>query len=62
MNILSSLIKYEKQKKKIEDFNVQSIWENKTLNYKNFKKLHSFGRYSLALTICELFLDLYISL
>ena len=42
LNILSSLIKYEKQKKKIEDFNVQSIWENKTLNYKNFKKLHSF--------------------
>ena len=42
LNILSSLIKYEKQKKKIEDFNVQSIWENKNLNYKDFKKLHSF--------------------
>ena len=42
LNILSSLIKYEKQKKKIEDFNIQSIWENKSLNYKNFKKLHSF--------------------
>ena len=42
LNILSSLIKYEKQKKKIEDFNVQSIWENNNLNYKNFKKLHSF--------------------
>ena len=41
-NILSSLIKYEKQKKKIEDFNIQSIWENKNLNYKDFKKLHSF--------------------
>ena len=42
LNILSSLIKYEKQKKKIEDFNVQSIWENKLLNYNDFKKLHSF--------------------
>ena len=42
LNILSSLIKYEKQKKKIEDFNVQSIWENKRLNYNDFKKLHSF--------------------
>ncbi len=42
LNILSSLIKYEKQKNKIEDFNVQSIWENKHLNYNDFKKLHSF--------------------
>ena len=42
LNILSSLIKYEKQNKKIEDFNVQSIWENNNLNYKDFKKLHSF--------------------
>ena len=42
LNILSSLIKYEKQKKKIEDFNVQSIWENNRLKYNDFKKLHSF--------------------
>ncbi|MAV56438.1 MAG: heparinase [Candidatus Pelagibacter sp.] len=42
LNILSSLIKYEKQKEKIEDFNVKSIWENKHLNYSDFKKLHSF--------------------
>ncbi len=42
LNILSSLIKYEKQKKKIEDFNVQSIWENKPSKYNDFKKLHSF--------------------
>ncbi len=42
LNILSLLIKYEKQKTKIEDFNVQSIWENKYLNYNDFKKLHSF--------------------
>ena len=42
LNILSSLIKYEKQKNKIEDFKVQSIWENKNISDKNFKKLHSF--------------------
>ena len=36
LNILSLLIKYEKQKKKIEDFNVQSIWENKDLKYNDF--------------------------
>ena len=42
LNILSSLIKYEKQKNKIEDFNIQSIWENKNLKYNDFKKIHSF--------------------
>ena len=42
LNILSSLIKYEKQKKKIEDFNIKSIWKNENLNYSDFKKLHSF--------------------
>ncbi len=42
LNILSLLIKYEKQKNKIENFNIQSIWENKNLNYNDFKKLHSF--------------------
>ena len=42
LSILSSLIKYEKQKKKIEDFNVKSIWKNENLNYSDFRKLHSF--------------------
>ena len=42
LHTLSLLIKYDKQKKKIEEFNIQSIWENKNLNYKDFKKLHSF--------------------
>jgi len=42
LNILSSLIKYEKQKNKIEDFNIKSIWKSQSLNYNNFKKLHSF--------------------
>ena len=39
LNILSSLIKYGKQKQKIEDFNVQSIWENKQINY-NLSLIH----------------------
>ena len=42
LNILSSLIKYEKQKKKIEEFNVHSIWNSKNLTDKDFRKLHSF--------------------
>ena len=42
LKILSSLIKYEKQKRKIEDFNIQSVWKNKKLNFKDYKKLHSF--------------------
>ena len=42
LNILSSLIKYKKQKKKIEDFNIQSIWKSRNLNYNDFRKLHSF--------------------
>ncbi len=42
LNILSSLIKYEKQKKKIEDFNIHSVWGNNNLNFGDFKKIHSF--------------------
>tara|TARA_B100001250_G_scaffold341791_1_gene309899 strand:- start:1962 stop:3587 length:1626 start_codon:yes stop_codon:yes gene_type:complete len=42
LSILSCLIKYEKQKNKIEDFYVNSIWENKKINDKDYKKLHSF--------------------
>ena len=41
LSILSCLIKYEKKKNKIEDFNVDSIWEKK-INEKDIKKLHSF--------------------
>ncbi len=42
LSILSSLIKYEKKKNKIEDFHVYSIWENKKILNKDYKKLHSF--------------------
>ena len=41
LSILSCLVKYEKKKNKIEDFNVDSIWE-KNINDKDLKKLHSF--------------------
>ena len=41
LSILSCLIKYEKKKNKIEDFNINSVWEKK-INYKDLKKLHSF--------------------
>ena len=41
LKILSCLIKYEKKKNKIEDFNIDSIWEKK-INDKDIKKLHSF--------------------
>ena len=41
LSILSCLIKYEKKKNKIEEFNVESIWEKK-VNDKDKKKLNSF--------------------
>ena len=41
LSILSCLIKYEKKKNKIEDFNIDSIWE-KEINDNDLKKLNSF--------------------
>ena len=41
LSVLSCLIKYEKKKNKIEDFNIDSIWE-KRINDKDLKKLHNF--------------------
>ena len=40
-SILDCLIKYEK-KNKIEDFSLNSIWTNKHIKEKDYKKLHSF--------------------
>ena len=39
--LLSSIIKYQKKKYKIEDFALKSIWKN-TLNYKDYEKLNNF--------------------
>ena len=42
LSILSCIVKYEKKKNKIENFNVNSIWENKNISDKDYKKIHSF--------------------
>ena len=42
LSVLSCLIKYDKKKNKIENFNVSSIWENKKISNKDYKKLNSF--------------------
>jgi uncharacterized heparinase superfamily protein len=39
--LLSSIVKYQKKKYKIEDFALESIWQN-NLNYKEFEKLNNF--------------------
>ncbi len=40
--LLSSLIKYQNKKFKIEDFSLNEIWKNKDLNQKDFKNLNNF--------------------
>ena len=42
LNLLSSLIIYEKKKKNIEDFYLNSIWDNEKLRESDYKKLHNF--------------------
>jgi uncharacterized heparinase superfamily protein len=39
--LLSSIVKYQKKKYKIEDFAIESIWEN-DLKYEEFEKLNNF--------------------
>ena len=39
--LLSSIVNYQKKKFKIEDFALETIWQN-NLNYKEFKKLNNF--------------------
>ncbi|MBM3630918.1 MAG: heparinase, partial [Alphaproteobacteria bacterium] len=39
--LLSSIVKYQKKKYKIEDFAIQSIWQN-NLNLEDFEKLNNF--------------------
>jgi uncharacterized heparinase superfamily protein len=39
--LLSSIIKYQKKKYKIEDFDLESLWQN-DLKYKEFEKLNNF--------------------
>ena len=47
-NILNCIIKFDKKKTNIEDYSLNSVWKKGTnLNYKEFKKLHSFFGYLL---------------
>ena len=39
--LISSIIKYQKKKFKIEDFTLESIWQN-NLKYEEFEKLNNF--------------------
>ncbi len=41
-HLLSSLIKYQNKKNRIEDFSLDDIWNNKNINNKDFKQLNSF--------------------
>ena len=40
--LLSSLIKYQKKKIKIEDFSLNKIWDYNNLDEKEFKSLNNF--------------------
>jgi len=42
LKILGSIAKYEKKKNKIEDFEIDKIWEVNKLSYKDYKKLNNF--------------------
>ena len=44
--LLSSIIKYQKKKYKIEDFALESIWQN-TLNDEDYKKLKNSEKFNL---------------
>ena len=41
-HLLSSLIKYQKKRFRIEDYSIEKIWDNKNIKKKDFKKLNSF--------------------
>ena len=40
--LLSSLIKYQKKKIKIEDFALEQVWDNDNLSIKDFNNLNNF--------------------
>ncbi len=42
LSIISCIIKYEKEKNKIEDYYLNSVWEDKEINENDYNKLHSF--------------------
>ena len=42
LKIFDCIVKVKDRKDRIEDYNIESIWENQNLSEKDFKKLHSF--------------------
>ena len=44
--LLSSLIKYQKKKFKIDDFSLDDVWNNKNLTIKEYKNLNNFFGFS----------------
>ena len=62
-HLLSSLIKYQKQKFKIEDFALDEIWDNKNISTKDFKRLNNFyWFFSLDLKSSNISVDIFLSL
>lgn len=49
-NIFYGIVKYKKERQKIEDLNIESIWKNSNINNNDYKKLNNFfWLYSLNL-------------
>ena len=42
LKIFDCILKVRDRRNRIEDYNIESIWENKNLSEKDFKKIHSF--------------------
>ena len=42
LKIFDCIVKVKDRRNRIEDYNTESIWENKNISEKDFKKLHSF--------------------
>ena len=41
-HLLSSLIKYQKKKFDVDDISTENLWDNKNIDYKDFRKLNNF--------------------
>ena len=42
LSVLSCIIKYDKKRKKIEDFETENIWDIEKIKGRDFKKLNNF--------------------
>ena len=42
LNTFDCIVKVKDRRNRIEDYNIEKIWENNSLSEKDFKKLHSF--------------------